>query len=265
VVRQNNTKARLKAGGAAFGVTVGPNDTDLVEMAGLLGFDFAIVDCEHDLFDEVALAQVIRAADVHGMTTIARMQNNSELLLHALDGGAQGVLIARVNTAADAQAVVDAAKFHPLGKRTIFFRSRGGGFALDIGSPRQWTLDTNQETMAGCIIEEITAVNNLAEILALPGIDFIDLGALDMAHSMGWPEQSEVNSLVDRVIADSVNAGKAVVSPANVENIPALLDRGFRMLTVSPRGYFQSGATRFLSRGREVLDSKGIPHSSEAR
>lgn len=261
MVRQNSAKAKLKAGGAAFGVTVGLNDPDLVELAGLLGFDFVIADCEHDLFDEGALAQIIRAADVHGMATIARMQNNSELLLHALNGGAQGVLIARVNSAADAQAVVNAAKFHPEGKRTIFFRSRGGGFALDITSPKQWTLDTNQETMVGCIIEEITAVNNLAEILAVPEVDFIDLGPLDMAHSMGWPEQSEVAGLVDKVIADSVKAGKAVLSPANMDNLPALLDRGFRMLTVSPREYFQSGAAQFLRHGREVLDSKGLTRS----
>ena len=99
MVRENRTKAKLAAGGVAFGVTIGPNDSDLVEMAGLMGFDFAIVDCEHDLFDESALAELIRAADVHGITTIARMQNNFELALHALDGGAQGVLVARVKTA----------------------------------------------------------------------------------------------------------------------------------------------------------------------
>ena len=261
MVHQNRTKAKLKAGGAAFGVTVGLNDPDVVELAGLLGFDFVIADCEHDLFDESALVQIIRAADVHGMATIARMRNNSELVLHALDGGAQGVLVARVNSAADAQAVVDAAKFHPEGKRTIFYRSRGGGFALDITSPKQWTQDTNQETMVGCIIEEITAVNNLTEILVVSGVDFIDLGPLDMAHSMGWPEQSEVAGLVDKVIADSVKAGKAVLSPANVDNLPAVLDRGFRMLTVSPREYFQSGAAQFLRHGREVLASKGLTGS----
>jgi len=259
LVRENRTKAKLAAGGAAFGVTVGPNDADLVEIAGLLGFDFAIIDCEHDLFDESALMQVIRAADLHGMTAIARMHNNPELILHALDGGAQGVLVARVNTAADARAVVDAGKFHPEGKRTIYFRSRGGGYALDIPSPEQWTLDINRETMAGCIIEEITAMNNLAEILAVPGIDFIDLGPLDMSHSMGWAEQSEIDSLVDKVIADSVKAGKAVASPASVDNIPDLLDKGFRMLSVSPRGFFESGGIQFLSRGQEVLASKGIP------
>ena len=258
-MRQNRTKAKLKAGGAAFGVTVGPNDTDLVEMAGLMGFDFAIVDCEHDLFDESALLQTIRAADVHSMTTIARMQNNPELLLHALDGGAQGVLVASVKTAADAQSAVNAAKFQPLGKRTIFFRSRGGGYALDIGSPRQWTLDTNEQTMAGCIIEEIDAVNNLSEILALPGIDFIDLGALDLSHSMGWADQAEVHTLVDKVVADSTAAGKAVASPANMDNIPAILDKGFRMLSLSPRELFGTGGPQFLTRGQEALASKGLP------
>jgi 4-hydroxy-2-oxoheptanedioate aldolase len=259
MVRPNKTKAKLNSGGAAFGVTIGPNDIDLVEMAGLLGFDFAIVDCEHDLFDESALAGLIRAGDVHGVTIIARMQNNFELALHALDGGAQGVLIARVKTADDAQAIVDATKFQPEGKRTIFFRSRGGGYALDIPSPEQWTLDTNAQTMAGCIMEEISAVENLAEILAVPGIDFIDLGPLDLSHSKGWIEQSELNQLVDKIVTDSVKAGKAVNSPANVDNIPELLDKGFRMLSVSPTEFFQTGAIQFLSHGRDVLASKGIP------
>jgi hypothetical protein len=76
---------------------------------------------------------------------------------------------------------------------------------------------------------------------------------------MGWAEQSEVSGLVDKVIADSVKAGKSVVSPASSENILALLDRGFRMLTVSPREFFLTGATQFLSKGQEALTSKGLP------
>jgi hypothetical protein len=66
---------------------------------------------------------------------------------------------------------------------------------------------------------------------------------------------------VDKIVSESVKAGKAVVSPANADNIPALLDRGFRMLTVSPVEFFQSGATPFLNRGREVLASRGLPQS----
>ena len=111
MVRANKTKAKLQAGAVVFGVGVSMYDPGSAELAGALGFDFILVDCEHDLFNERAVEDLIRAADVNGLTTIVRMQNNPELILHALDGGAQGVLVARVNSLADAHAVLDAAKF----------------------------------------------------------------------------------------------------------------------------------------------------------
>ncbi len=135
MVRKNRTKAKLKAGEITFGATVGVNDPNVVELAGALGFDFVTIDCEHDLFNERDLGNVIRAADLNGVTPIVRMQNNPELMLHSLNGGAKGILVARVNSAADARAVVDASKYHPEGKRTVFFRSRGGNFTLDVAEP----------------------------------------------------------------------------------------------------------------------------------
>ncbi len=260
MVRENKTKAKIKAGEVTFGATVGVIDPNVIELAGALGFDFVTIDCEHDLFNERDLENAIRAANVYEVTPIVRMQNNPELILHALNGGAQGILVARVNSALDARAVVDAAKFHPEGKRTVFFRSRGGTFTLDVAesSPKQWSLDVNRETMIGCIIEEIDGVNNLDEILAIPEIDFIDLGPLDLAHSMGWPEQAKVNGLVDKIVTDSIKAGRAVAIPATVETLPGLLDKGFRMLTVSPLEYFQFGGAEFLKEARAILKSRGI-------
>ena len=113
MMRYNKTKAKIKAGEVVYGVTVGVNDPNVVELAGALGFDFAVIDCEHDLFNGRDLENIIRAAEVHGMTPIVRMHNNPERILHALDGGAQGILVARVNSAADARAAIDAALFHP--------------------------------------------------------------------------------------------------------------------------------------------------------
>lgn len=258
MVRENKTKAKLQAGGVVFGVGVTMYDPSSAELAGALGFDFVLVDCEHDLFNERAVEDLIRAADLNGLTTIVRMQNNPELILHVLDGGAQGILVARVNSLADAQAVLNSAKFHPEGKRTIFFRSRGANFGLEVSSAKQWTLDTNHETLIGCIIEEIDGVNNLAEILALPAIDMIDLGALDLAHSMGWPAQQEVDKLVDKIVADSIKAGKAVSTMGSIQNMPGALANGFRIFTVSPRGLFQSGATEFLIQARQLVNAKGL-------
>jgi len=258
MVPKNKTKAKLDAGGVAFGVTVGVDEIANIELAGLLGFDYAIIDCEHDLFNERELENAIRAAEINDLTPIARMQNNSELILHALDGGAQGVLIARVNTKEDATAVIDAAKFRPEGARTIFFRSRGGGFGLNLGSPKQWTLDINRETMIGFIIEEITAVNNLDEILATKSLDFIDLGPLDLAHSMDWPPQEEVDGFVNKIVDGSISAGKIANSGGSAENLSVLLDRGFRMVTVNPRSFYESGAVHFLAHAEELMKTKGL-------
>ena len=258
MVRKNKTREKLASGGIAFGVTVGVDEPANLELAGLLGFDYAIIDCEHDLFNERELEGTIRAADTNGLTPIARMQNNPELILHALDGGAQGVLRPRVTTSENAQAVVNAAKFKPEGNRTVFFRSRGGGFGLDLGSPKQWTLDINKETMIGFIIEEITAVNNLREILDTDSLDFIDLGPLDLAHSMDWPQQEEVDGFINKIVDDSINAGKIANIEANSENLSTVLDRGFRMITVSPRGFFQSGGAQFLAHANELAKARGL-------
>ena len=94
MVRKNRTKAKIKAGEIVRGITVSVNDPNIVELAGALGFDFVVIDCEHDLFNGRALEHNIRAANLHDMTPIVRTQNNSELILHALNAGAQGVLVA---------------------------------------------------------------------------------------------------------------------------------------------------------------------------
>jgi hypothetical protein len=75
---------------------------------------------------------------------------------------------------------------------------------------------------------------------------------------MGWPDQAEVDGLVDKIITDSAKAGKAVVSTATIETLLALLEKGVRMLTVSPIEYFQFGATEFLKEAKAILKSGGL-------
>ena len=160
---------------------------------------------------------MIRAADVSGMTPIVRIMNNPELILHLLDAGAQASGGPR-QLHRRRKAHRERRQVPPEGTRTIFFRSRGGNFGLDVSTARQWTLDTNRETMIGCIIEGIGGVNVLSDILAMPEVDFIDLGPLDLAHSMGWPEQKKVDDMVAHIISSSAKAAKP--SPAAEASTP---------------------------------------------
>src|SRR5436305_8081072 len=114
--KQNMTKVKLQAVGISYGISVGPAETTFIDVAGTLGFDYVMIDWEHNLFDPSQIEETIRAADIHGMTSLVRMQLNAEHIAHVLNAGAQGVLVARVNSAADVRTILDAAKFHPEGK-----------------------------------------------------------------------------------------------------------------------------------------------------
>ncbi len=258
MVRPNRTKAKLKNGDAVFGATVNPVDATLVEMFGYLGFDFVIVDCEHELFNGSDLENLIRAGDIYNVTTIVRMQNNPEFILHALDSGAQGILVARVNNISTVTSIVDAAKFFPVGKRTLFYRGRGGSFGEDLGSPKEWTRQINEETLIGCIIEEEDAFNNLQDILSVEAVDFIDIGPLDLAQSMGWPSTEKTNDMVDEIISSSLAAGKTVVSTGSVKNMGSQFKRGIRAFTISPRTMVQSGAKNFLREAKQIASQKTV-------
>ena len=267
MVRQNKTKQKMKAGQVVFGITIGVPDAipSIVEMLGSLGFDYLDVVCENDLFDESAIENAIRAADFSGMTTILRTPYNPGLILHALNAGAQGVMVTRVGSKAEMQAVVDAAKFHPEGKRTVFHGGRAGNFGRDVRAPEgsnpqmiSWTHDMNRETIIGCTIEEISAVNELEDILAMPEIDLIGIGPGDMAHSMGWPPQEEVDKLVEKVRIRSIEMGKTVFCPVSVEDMPGAIELGFRAFAFSPRGALQAAAASFVDGGKEIARSKGL-------
>ncbi len=266
--KKNRTKAKLEAGGIAYGISVGPAETTFIDVAGALGFDYVMIDWEHNLFDPSQIEETIRAADVYGMTSLVRMQLNVEHISHVLNAGAQGVLIARVNSAADVRTILDAAKFYPEGKRTVFFTGRGTNFGMDLAgkSERELSISLNHETLIGCIIEEISGVEKLDEILAFPEIDMIHLGPVDLAHSMGWPAKEKVVAAGDQIVAAAVSAGKAMsttwgarAGTSQHADMARVLAQGYRMFVLSPRAVFRAGGADFLQYARQAAESSGLP------
>jgi 4-hydroxy-2-oxoheptanedioate aldolase len=264
---KNKTKAKLKAGGIAYGISVGPEEITFVDLAGALGFDYVMIDWEHNLFDPSQVEDTIRSAEMYGMTSLVRMQLNPEHIHHVLNAGAQGILVARVNSAAEVRAILDAAKFYPEGKRTIFFNGRMTNFGMDLAgkNEREFSLELNRETLVGCIIEEISGVNNLKEILAFPEIDMIHLGPVDLAHSMEWPAKEKVVAAGDQIVTAAVSAGKVMsttwgvrTGTSQVADMTGILAKGYRMFALSPRAFFRAGGADFLRYAKEATESAGL-------
>src|SRR5262245_35050742 len=112
----NQTKAKLKAGETVYGCFVRYVDPTFAEVLGYHGWDFLMFDGEHGPLAERECENLVRDAELRGVTPIVRVPTNQPpVILRFLDTGAQGLHIPWVSTAADAEAAVRAVKYQPRG------------------------------------------------------------------------------------------------------------------------------------------------------
>ena len=122
----NKAKAKLKAGGTVVGTYVRHPDTGIAEILCYLGFDFLLFDGEHAPIGERECENLARVCELTGVTSIARVPTNQPWMIgRHLDTGIQGIQIPMVNSAAEAEAAVRAAKYAPVGSEGPRGRARG--------------------------------------------------------------------------------------------------------------------------------------------
>ena len=193
-MKKNNLKEVLKEGKNVFGPFMKFTDPAAVEIMGFAGFDFVIIDAEHGPISMQSAQNMIRSAETVNITPIIRVANNDEsLILRALDIGAQGVEIPQINCKSDALRAVKSVKYSPQGERGVCRYVRASNYSsMD---KFKYFKSANEETMIIAHIEGVEGINNLDEILSVPGIDVIFIGPYDLSQSLGIPGQVN-NSLV---------------------------------------------------------------------
>jgi 4-hydroxy-2-oxoheptanedioate aldolase len=207
----------------------------MVEAAGASGIDYVRIDAEHAWRQDGMLEHLIRAADAIGITTMVRMDNGyPQLLRKALEIGAGAVLVANVGTVAEAKAVVDAAKFPPMGSRGLSPYCRSGNW--NSGSASDWICWSNNEPMVGIMIEHISAMDHVDDIMAVEGVDFVNFGPADFALSLGLegPDRNEerVHGAFLRTIEAARKNGKHVMCniPTSAEQVRRHAELGLTIL-----------------------------------
>jgi 4-hydroxy-2-oxoheptanedioate aldolase len=231
--------------------------TEVVELAGLAGFDVVILDMEHGAYEIAGLGPHILAARARDIAPIVRVRWNEPALIGAaLDAGAAGVLVPHVQSAADAAAVVAAARFPPLGGRGAHPWVR----AADYAAAPDWHARANTDVAVIAMVEGREGVAAVDEILATPGLDAVFLGPVDLAASLGLAGQLDhpdviaaVRSVVERAAA--VDVAAACFSPS-VEGARRWLDAGARLVTVGVDTQILLPAFRALVDG---VRADGIP------
>jgi 4-hydroxy-2-oxoheptanedioate aldolase len=163
-------KPRLTGGESLIGALVRIPSEDLIDMLGVAGFDFVVVDCEHGPADVLELRRHITVADLHGMGVLVRIGAGEDALaLRALDQGAQGIIAPHVDDAESAQALVRAVHYPPHGHRGFATYPRAGGFGTV--SARDHRSNAYETTLVIAMLESPAAVVNTEAILQTPGVD----------------------------------------------------------------------------------------------
>jgi 4-hydroxy-2-oxoheptanedioate aldolase len=252
-MRPNAMKAKLAAGEPALGLSVMIPSAQVVEMAGGLGFDWVLIDCEHGTIALETLELMIMAAEASGVTPIVRPRSNApQDILQVMDRGAAGVQEPHVSSRADALAAVQAVKFHPLGQRSLAAGTRASGYGYR-GSAGSFVAAANRETLVCAQIEDEAAVRNADEILGVDGIDVFFIGPSDLSQSMGHPGDPKAEPVVraiERTLGKILAAGKTPGMPTAPDAVAATVGRGVRYIYTHLPALLGTAAGAYLKAGR---------------
>jgi 2-keto-3-deoxy-L-rhamnonate aldolase RhmA len=207
-------KQTLKEGGRVFGtmITIGRSPRWVPVLSGV-GLDYAVIDTEHNPRSRAELGDYLAMFNTSGVVPIVRIPiPDSHYVTMAMDAGAQGILAPYCETVEQVREVVAAAKWRPLKGEAVERVIESGEHISD--ATQAYLEDRNKNSVCIIGIESVAAVENLENILGVPGIDGIFVGPNDLSISLGIPDQydrQEYQSTVKRVIDTAGAHGTAVL------------------------------------------------------
>lgn len=239
-------RERALAGEALFGLFLDLDSPASAELAGHAGYDWLIVDLEHGAATEASLLAHLWAIETTGATALVRPQSGERLRIgRALDMGAAGIMVPRLDSAAEAREAVTYLRYPPDGVRGVATRTRGAG----LGTRSHAEIRGVNETILGIVqIESRGGLAAADEIAAIDGVDVLFVGPADLSHALGIPgrfDDPAYGAALDSVAAACRAHGKAagilVYDPAVV---PSYLERGFTFVGIGADGAFVADAAK---------------------
>ena len=186
---RNGVKDKLTRNELVLSMTVKLVRTvEIAALARTAGFDSIYIDVEHSSFSLDTTGQICMAGLAVGVTPFVRVPSISpDAISRVLDGGALGVIAPHVQSSKEAEQVVRAAKFAPLGDRS--FTGSLPHFQFRTFPTAEMCEALNQATMVIVMIESAEALSAVDEIAAVVGVDMLFIGTNDLCSSLGIPGQ----------------------------------------------------------------------------
>lgn len=197
-MKHTTYKELLESGKKFIGTYVMFPCDSMLEVMKLAGFDFVIFDTEHEQLTFSEIMPMLRTCEACGLATVIRVPGVDEgAIKKALDMGASCIKVPGISTAEEARRVVEYSKFPPEGRRGACPFVRSNQYGTDRAGC--WSR-ANRETALSIIIEGPEGIANMKEILAVPGIDSVSIGQVDLSVALGVPGQVFHEKVIDAVL-----------------------------------------------------------------
>lgn len=233
MLRENTLKRRLQAGEATVGSWLSVAHPTIAEVMGQAGFDWLIIDMEHGIVGLEAIQNLIIATETTPAVPLVRVPWNEPVIIkQVLEAGPMGLMIPQVTSAQEAQAAVRSASYPPRGIRGIGCqRAAGFGACFD-----EYLRRANDDMLIGVQIEHSKAVENIDEIVRVPGVNLVFVGANDLSASMGLlgePKHPKVQEAIQTVLAAAKQAGIAAGLVAyDSQDADRRIAQGFQFVSI---------------------------------
>lgn len=258
-MRQNTPKSKWRAGEVTYGAWLSVPSTITAEVMARQGFDWICIDAQHGLVDYQVAVTMLQAISQTETTPFVRVPwNEPGIIMKMLDAGAMGVIIPMVNTVEEAKAAVGACRYYPDGYRSF------GPTRAALYAGRDYFQHANDEIACIPMIETKQALENLDDILAVPGIDAVYVGPADLSITLGLPPGMDNAGAFEEARVQIAEACKRHGVTAGIHASAALAPKhaaaGYRMITVSSdHGSMAAGAAADLRAVRGTTTESGQP------
>ncbi len=250
-------RKRLQAGETVVGAFVNLGSSLCTEIMGIAGFDWLVLDLEHGAGDEAMLTaqlQALRGTDVAAFVRIEAV--DLPRFMHALDIGADGVLVPRLKSAGDARRCVEYSRYSGLRGVARYNRS------WHWGQAKRSLADADAEVVVVAQIETAEALADVEAIAAVDGVDVLFVGPSDLSHNLGMtcpPDDPDLLAHAATVAEAAERHGKtAGVLTGTITQLQAYADLGFRFLGCSSDGsVLIEGATALATNLRGLARTGG--------
>lgn len=204
-MNSNKLKNQLKAKKLALGSWITLAHPSIAEIMAQAGFDWLAVDLEHSVISIRQAGDLIRVIDLCGVAPLVRLSANDHIQIkRVMDAGAHGIIVPMVNSVAEAERAVAAVRYPPQGNRGVGL-ARAQGYGNDFEVYKNWL---SNDAVVIVQIEHIQAVENLAAILSVDGVDGFIVGPYDLSGSLGVPGNFE-HQLMQKAMATIRSVGGA--------------------------------------------------------